>query len=84
MSKVKNFPVQIIWVEKSQQPAIKYSCPDCGKDMIRVDRTHSPTVICYHSICSECTVEWCDYYGAYCKKPKNPKAILKKYVRPKS
>ena len=57
-------------------PTLEYKCPDCGQVMKRIEHTHSPTSSCYHSICENCNLEYCDFYRSYWgNKPKNPKAI---------
>jgi hypothetical protein len=44
--------------------------------MDRINKTHSPTSVCYHSKCPKCGLEYCDYYQSYWgEKPKNPNAF---------
>ncbi len=72
-----SYPIETVYVRAYLNSKKKYTCPDCNIDMERVDRTHSPTPACYHSICPKCKLEYCDYYRSYwVNKPKN-KDVLK-------
>ncbi len=69
-------PIEIKYTQKHLNSKIKYKCPDCGVEMERKERTHSPTSACFHSICPTCKLEFCDYYSSYwCIKPKNKEAF---------
>lgn len=71
------FPIEYKKVGKHASKNVIWFCPDCGIPMKRERRTHSPTSLCYHSICPKCGLEWCDYYNAYWgTKPKNKNAYV--------
>jgi len=72
-SKGSKIMVTPLWLSDNK----RYVCPDCGSIMIIFDNMHSPCwPHCYHSLCRNCDLEYCDYYSSYCgKKPNNKKAI---------